>query len=231
MSPDQPTHLRVGTADREDAVARLQHAAAEGRLTHDELGERVGAALAAKTWGDLSAVLSDLGGLGTPTAPVGAGLAVPAARVGTWSVRAPYAGPGWRWDDPLVLRAQWDSVKRVGAWQVPPFLEVTAFGDNVYLSCLHATPLAPVIDVQVMGGAGRLTLVLPDGWGADLSRVERGLGSLKTNVPALASEGGVQFVVRGKNPLDGVFVRTPTRRDLRRLERARRLPGGVLAKG
>jgi hypothetical protein len=52
--------LRVGDADRKAAVDELQQHYVEGRLTSEELGERVSHALAAKTFGDLAALLSDL---------------------------------------------------------------------------------------------------------------------------------------------------------------------------
>jgi Domain of unknown function (DUF1707) len=58
--------LRASDADREQVAERLRHAAAEGRLLADELGDRLGAALSAKTYGELDAVLSDL-----PTPEVG----------------------------------------------------------------------------------------------------------------------------------------------------------------
>jgi hypothetical protein len=52
--------LRASDADREKVAERLRHAAAEGRLFADELEERLGAALSAKTYGELDEVVSDL---------------------------------------------------------------------------------------------------------------------------------------------------------------------------
>ena len=52
--------LRVGDADRKAVVAELQRHYVEGRLTSEELGERVTEALAARTFGDLRELLSDL---------------------------------------------------------------------------------------------------------------------------------------------------------------------------
>jgi Domain of unknown function (DUF1707) len=52
--------LRASDADREQVAERLRHAAAEGRLFADELEERLGAALSAKTYGELDEVVSDL---------------------------------------------------------------------------------------------------------------------------------------------------------------------------
>jgi hypothetical protein len=54
--------MRVSDADREQVTARLRDHYAEGRLTQDELDERVSAALGAKTFGDLRALTTDLPG-------------------------------------------------------------------------------------------------------------------------------------------------------------------------
>lgn len=52
--------LRTSDADRDRAAARLQDHFVEGRLTREELDERITAALNARTHGDLRRVLADL---------------------------------------------------------------------------------------------------------------------------------------------------------------------------
>lgn len=52
--------MRVSDAEREAAAAELQEHFASGRLTQDELDERLAAAFAAKTHGDLNALFTDL---------------------------------------------------------------------------------------------------------------------------------------------------------------------------
>jgi len=52
--------MRVGDAEREAAAAELREHYASGRLTLDELNERVDKAFAAKTRGDLNTVMTDL---------------------------------------------------------------------------------------------------------------------------------------------------------------------------
>jgi hypothetical protein len=52
--------IRVSDRDRDAAVDRLRAASAEGRLEADELEDRVRAALAARTRGDLDALFADL---------------------------------------------------------------------------------------------------------------------------------------------------------------------------
>jgi DNA-binding PadR family transcriptional regulator len=53
-------HLRISDGDRERATARLRDSFAEGRLTREELDERITAALNARTAGDLRRVTADL---------------------------------------------------------------------------------------------------------------------------------------------------------------------------
>jgi hypothetical protein len=60
--------LRAGDADREVVVARLNKAFGEGRLELAELEERVAAAYAAKTMGELRGLTTDL-----PAEPAGRG--------------------------------------------------------------------------------------------------------------------------------------------------------------
>jgi hypothetical protein len=52
--------LRVGDADRQGVVVELQRHFVDGRLTSDELAERVTQALQARTFGELAVPLGDL---------------------------------------------------------------------------------------------------------------------------------------------------------------------------
>jgi hypothetical protein len=54
--------IRVSDADREHVASRLREHFAEGRLSSDELDERIAATLGARTFGDLRRVTADLPG-------------------------------------------------------------------------------------------------------------------------------------------------------------------------
>ena len=60
--PVTDPRLRASDADRQRIVADLERHTAAGRLSLDEFTTRVDAALAARTHGDLGAVLEDLPG-------------------------------------------------------------------------------------------------------------------------------------------------------------------------
>lgn len=53
-------NLRASDADRELIAERLRQAAMEGRLLAEELDERLGNALSARTYGELDALVADL---------------------------------------------------------------------------------------------------------------------------------------------------------------------------
>jgi uncharacterized membrane protein len=53
-------HIRASDADRDRVTTRLQERFAAGRLTRDELDERITAVLHAKTFGELRPPLADL---------------------------------------------------------------------------------------------------------------------------------------------------------------------------
>ena len=63
--------IRVSDADRERIAARLREHFAEGRLSQEELDERLSAALGAKTTGDLRRVMTDLPGPAPVPVPAG----------------------------------------------------------------------------------------------------------------------------------------------------------------
>jgi len=74
--------IRTSDADRERVTDRLRDHFAEGRLTREELDERVTAALSARTFGELRRVLADLPEPAPVLQPRAAGPALAARRRG-----------------------------------------------------------------------------------------------------------------------------------------------------
>jgi Domain of unknown function (DUF1707)/Domain of unknown function (DUF4190) len=58
--PAGPHAMRAGDADRDRVIDVLRAAFAEGRLTDEELADRMAKTLVAKTYGDLAELVSDL---------------------------------------------------------------------------------------------------------------------------------------------------------------------------
>ena len=96
--------LRASDADRERTADRLRHAAGDGRLTIDELDERLVDAYAARTHGELARLTADL-----PAEDDA--VAAPATQRGRFSVRR--GGGGARW-----LVAVMGGCERKGRWRL-----------------------------------------------------------------------------------------------------------------
>jgi Domain of unknown function (DUF1707) len=60
MTEILPAAMRASDADRDAVLADLSEHFQAGRLTAEELDERTGQALAARTWGELRELLADL---------------------------------------------------------------------------------------------------------------------------------------------------------------------------
>jgi hypothetical protein len=71
--PDDGPRIRVSDADRSATVEVLQDAVARGLLTHDEGGERIAAAYAARFREDLAALTADLPPAASPVAATAVG--------------------------------------------------------------------------------------------------------------------------------------------------------------
>lgn len=200
--------LRINSLHRENATARLRDAAADGRLSFEELEERIPKVLAATVRSEVIAVLDDL----VPVEEMDAVFADPAVAG---------QGPGYRFDTPLVLDAkEQGAISRAGNWVVPPFLEVITGWARVYLNFTAAVAASPVIDLVVLSGGGTVVLVVPEGWGVDTERVGTSgqNASARSRVRTRPEPGKPRIVVRGRTTATMV-VRHPNVFDRRRQRR------------
>lgn len=106
--PQNPDALRVGTREREQAVAALHDAVGGGYLDLEEFEQRSQTVYAAKTRGDLRAALVDLPTAASVLPPTDSALV--AGR--------PLGGAD-------TINIDWTTVKRRGQWQVPAYLQIT----------------------------------------------------------------------------------------------------------
>ena len=88
--------MRVGDAEREAAAAEVREHFASGRLTQDELNQRLDQTFAAKTRGDLNAVFTDLPSATWRDATVGGARA---SAGGAYGGRTALGRPGQQWSD------------------------------------------------------------------------------------------------------------------------------------
>jgi Domain of unknown function (DUF1707) len=207
MSEPRP-ELRIGDRERDLVASVLQEALAEGRINVDELDARLDAALRARTFADLDPLVADL-----PIEPPSAAMAQP--RPG---VEAPLAvATGTSPDNRLVLDAGWSSVTRSGRWDIPPFLLLNGAKSTLKVDCLQATPLAEVIDIQVVGSMGIVNIVMPESWAANTDRLVSSWGLAKIKVSAKPDPGAPLLVLHGSVGWGRLTVRYANRYDRRKL--------------
>ena len=119
--------LRASHDDRDRVVEVLTAAAGDGRLTPEELEERVGAALTARTHGELAALVSDLPAV--PELPAGAAAATPKELV--------------------RIDCHSGSARRDGRWVVPRRMEVRVTNGSVTLDFTEAVTWWPSLQLEV----------------------------------------------------------------------------------
>jgi len=207
MTQDPPPtgSIRVGHRERDAVASVLQEAAADGRLSMAELDDRLEVALQAKTYADLDRLVADLS------------VELPSRML---SARPQVQGPpsaGYSPEDPLRLEAGMSSEKRRGVWPLPPFMLINQGLGSVKLNCLEATPAAPLIEIEVIGGAGSILLVLPDGWAVDADRLSKALGAKSVKVPREPAPGKPLLVIYGSLGLGHFKARPPNRLERRRI--------------
>lgn len=125
-------------AEREWIVAHLQDACVQGRLTMDEMSQRLGLALSARTRVDLQALVSDL-----PGAP-------PAPQV---------PEPQKRWHLGVM-----GSTRRTGRWRVPPESWWTSVVGGCRLDLTRAVFDAPVTTINIAAWMGSVEVRVPKGF-------------------------------------------------------------------
>lgn len=134
--------LRASDADRERVAQELHRAAGEGRLTLDELQERLDAAYAARTYGELEPIVADLPGATAPTRP------------------SPRYDPDG--DDTKVLLGIWSGPARRGDWLVPRTQVAVAFMGGVVLDLRHARFAADEVTIQAYAVMGGIEILVPE---------------------------------------------------------------------
>ncbi len=161
--PADPRDLRCSDADRDLVAEALRLAAGDGRLTLDELDERLEATYAARTYRDLEPVVADLPGA-RPPGPRPGSLPLPV----TPQPPAPIAGPGKglarvggtaTTDSAVAVFAE---TKRGGAWTVPPELASVAVFGSVELDLNEAMLETAQVTIQANAVFGSVVLYVPD---------------------------------------------------------------------
>ncbi|MGO1291555.1 DUF1707 SHOCT-like domain-containing protein [Brevibacterium linens] len=175
---DPAKTFRIGHKERDEAIELLREAAGDGRITVDELDERMEKVQAAKFPIDLDAVLADLT------------TELPSDRFRPTSTIAPAAGHAMAVNghdrfDPLVIKAGWESEVRRARWAVPPFIRCEPSMSNIELNFLEVETELEVIEIEVVAGMGSVSVVIPDDWAVNVDQLSKSWGSVKSVVDAV----------------------------------------------
>lgn len=199
--------LRASHADRDRVAEALRVAAGDGRLSPEELDERLERALTARTYAELAALTADL-----PAAP-GAGVAP--AHAGTLGARAP--------KDLVRIDVTSGSARRDGPWVVPRQLEVKVTSGNVTLDFTEAVITEPAVRLNAEVGSGNLTIITRPGIAVDMDDVRARSGTVKVRAPWGHDVPAVlRIEVEGSVRSGNIIARPPRRTFWRWLRRAPR---------
>ncbi len=159
---DQPApgQLRASHQDRDRVVEILRVAAGDGRLTAEELDERLEAALTARTYAELAALTTDLPATATP-----AGVAVAPAK------------------DVVRIDCGSGHTTREGRWAVPRRIEVKVASGGVKLDLTEAVITQPTLRIDAEVHSGHLRLITKPGVAVDTDEVGVRSGSVKIRAP------------------------------------------------
>jgi len=146
--PGSSPDLRASHEDRDRVVEALRVAAGDGRLTADELDERLEAALTARTHGELARLTADLPAL--------------ASLPGGATAQA---------KDLVRIDCRGSHTTRTGRWVVPRRMEIQAVGGTVKLDFTEAVLSNPTLRIDASVRGGNLILVTKPGIEVDADDV------------------------------------------------------------
>lgn len=180
-SPDEndpAKTFRIGHKERDEAIEILREAAGDGRITVDELDERMEKVQSAKFPIDLDEVLADL------TTELPSDRFRPASAIAPAPARS-LTVTGHDRFDPLVIKAGWESEVRRARWAVPPYIRCEPSMSNIELNFLEVETDLEVIEVEIVAGMGAVTVVVPADWAVNVDQLSKTWGSVKSVVDAV----------------------------------------------
>ena len=196
-------NLRASDADRERVASVLREAAADGRLTMEELDERLDAVYAAKTYAELAPITQDLPDTGTAHAPVPArSPAVPDRRIGGAATSE-------------GAFAMLGGFTRKGDWVVPKDFTAFAFMGGGEIDLREARFAEPVVTIHVIAIMGGVEITVPEDVTVRVTGIGI-MGAFDHGASATGTPGGPTIVVNGLALMGGVEVK---RRPLRKSRR------------
>jgi hypothetical protein len=184
--------LRASHDDRDRVVEMLRVSAGDGRLTAEELDERLEQAMTARTYGELARLVADLPAVGSALSPAAELRAKDVVRIDTRS----------------------GHVKRVDRWIVPQRMEVKVTSGHVLLDFTQAVITQPTLALNVEVRSGHIKLLTRPGIVVEADDVAIRSGHVRVKAP-WGSEVPVQLHIEVTGTVgSGHFVARPRNRNL-----------------
>jgi hypothetical protein len=185
VADENAPELRVSDADREHAATALREHLAQGRLTLDELAERLDRTYAARTRGELDAISADL--------PVERRAAPPAKRARRYLV------------------AIMSGVERSRRWRLAARTTVLAIMGGAHLDLRGAEIDGPEATISCFAFMGGVDIVVPEGTDVEVSGFGL-MGGVADEVRGEPRPGMPSLHVRAFAVMGGVAVRSAKRK-------------------
>lgn len=179
-------HVRISNAEREAVIGRLHAATEEGRLELDEFAERSRKVYEAKTFAEVEHLLTDL-------PPTGGALAVPAAHAADRTAPA------------LELTHSYTTLRKSGAWKVPPRITIRPDYGRTVLDCRHAVFTGDEVEIELDLKYSGFHLILPKGATAIDDNIQLHGGRVRNR--SRISGDGPRFRLTGSTRFAPVTVR------------------------
>ena len=185
------SELRASHDDRDRVVEMLRVSAGDGRLTAEELDERLEQAMTARTYGELARLVADLPATGSAESLATAPRAKDVVRIDTRS----------------------GHVKRVERWIVPQRMEVKVTSGEVVLDFTQAVITQPTLKLDVDVRSGHVKLLTRPGIEVDADEVVIRSGHVRVKAP-WGSEVPVQLRIEVTGKVgSGHFIARPPYRN------------------
>jgi class 3 adenylate cyclase len=193
---------RVADADRDRTVTLLREHVVEGRLTLDEFSERMGAALEAKTRGELVAVMADLPATTTTSVTTTSSGSVAPRKTSRWHV-AVMSGHSTR-----------------GRWRIGGKTKAIAVMGGCDMDLRRAEIEGPEIEITAVAFWGGINIIVPEGFDVELRGFSfmGGRNLRLRDVPIVP--GSPRIIVRGFAVMGGVDVKSRPNRSGKQLARS-----------
>lgn len=184
-------------------------AAGDGRLTAEELDERLERALTARTLGELAVLSADL----PAGSAAGAGLQAPKPK------------------DTARIDCLSGNAKRDGRWLVPRRIEVRVTSGHVVLDFTDAVITASTLQIDAQVRSGTLTLLTIPGIEVDTDDITVRSGNVKVQAPWDRDVPAILRIEVSGTVASGIFKARPRRRTFWQWLSRRPKPWAALPRG